>query len=319
MTTIWLFPGQGTQRVGMARALCAGSPAAQAVFDATDEALGEPFSRLVFEGPSDELTLTANAQPAILAASIASLAALREHYPALPAPAFAAGHSLGEYSALVASGALDFKAAVRIVRLRGEAMQRAVAPGVGTMAAVLGGEAADVEELCAATRAELGPDVIVSPANFNAPGQIVIAGHTNAVLHAGKLAAQRRLKVVPLKVSAPFHCALMAPAARAVAEALAQVEFRTPSFPVVANVDAQPHTHPAELRELLIAQVDGAVRWHDSVLWMAGAGATHALEVGPGRVLLGLARKSAPHVLTESVSEPEHLPVVREFLSAVQA
>lgn len=315
MKTIWLFPGQGTQRVGMAKGLCAASPAAQAVFDAADAALGEPFSRLVFEGPSDELTLTANAQPAILTASIAALEALREAAPSLPDPSFAAGHSLGEYSALVACGALEFKTAVQLVRLRGEAMQRAVAPGVGSMAAVLGGEPADVEALCAATRAELGPDVVLAPANFNAPGQIVIAGHVQAVTHAAQLAATRRLKLMLLKVSAPFHCSLMGPAARAMERALAEVHVGTPRFPVVSNVDASPNADPSRIAQLLVAQVDGPVRWHDSITWMVAQGARRALELGLGRVLTGLAKKSAPELLVESVSEPEHLQTAREFVT----
>lgn len=314
MKTLWLFPGQGTQRVGMSKGLCAASPAAQAVFDAADAALGESFSRLVFEGPSDELTLTANAQPAILTASIAALEALREAYPSLPDPAFAGGHSLGEYSALVASGALEFRLAVQLVRLRGEAMQRAVAPGVGSMAAVIGGDANDVEVLCADTRAELGPDIVISPANFNAPGQIVIAGHVQAVTHVAQIASTRRLKVTPLKVSAPFHCSLMAPAAQAMARALAEVKLQTPRFPVVANVTARPVEDPARIAELLVAQVDGAVRWHESMVWMVNQGATRALEFGAGRVLTGLARKCTPELLVESVSEPEHLQVAREFV-----
>jgi [acyl-carrier-protein] S-malonyltransferase len=315
MKTIWLFPGQGTQRVGMAKGLCAASPAAQAVFDAADAALGEPFSKLVFEGPSDELTLTANAQPAILTASIAALEALREASPSLPEPTFAAGHSLGEYSALVASGALDFKLAVQLVRLRGEAMQRAVAPGVGSMAAVLGGEPGDVEALCAATRAELGADVVLAPANFNAPGQIVIAGHVQAVTHAAQLAATRRLKLLPLKVSAPFHCSLMAPAARAMERALAEVQFRSPRFPVVHNFSAVANDDAGEIPRLLVSQVDGPVRWHDSVTWMVAQGAQRGLEFGLGRVLTGLAKKSAPELMVESVAEPEHLQVAREFVA----
>jgi [acyl-carrier-protein] S-malonyltransferase len=285
------------------------------VFDAADAALGEPFSRLMFEGPSDELTLTANAQPAILTASIAALEALREAEPRLPEPSFAAGHSLGEYSALVASGALEFKVAVQLVRLRGEAMQRAVAPGVGSMAAVLGGEPADVEALCAQTRAELGPDIVLAPANFNAPGQIVIAGHVQAVAHAAQLASTRRLKLMPLKVSAPFHCSLMAPAARAMERAFSEVQFQSPRFPVVSNVDASPNADAARIPQLLVSQVDGPVRWHDSVCWMVAQGARRGLEFGLGRVLTGLAKKSAPELVVESVAEPEHLQVAREFVA----
>src|SRR5690349_5861564 len=188
----------------MGRALWEASPAARAVFEAADEALGEPFSRLIFEGPADDLMQTANAQPAILTASIAALAALREAHPDVPAPRYAAGHSLGEYSALVAAGVLDLRTAVRLVRLRGEAMQRAVPVGLGGMAAIVGGDAQAVEDLCRATLEELGGDAVLSPANFNAPGQIVIAGHATAVERAAQLAGARKLKAIPLKVSAPF-------------------------------------------------------------------------------------------------------------------
>ena len=188
--------------MGMGQRLCDASPAARAVFDAADDALGEPFSRLIFEGPLEQLTYTAHAQPAILTASLAALAALREAQPGLPTPQVAAGHSLGEYSALVAAGALEFRRAVQLVRLRGEAMQRAVAPGEGAMAAVIGGDAAAVEQLCADVRAESGGEHVVAPANFNAPGQVVIAGHAGAVQRASALAKDRKLKAIPLKVSA---------------------------------------------------------------------------------------------------------------------
>jgi [acyl-carrier-protein] S-malonyltransferase len=232
----------------------------------------------------------------------------------LPEPSFAAGHSLGEYSALVASGALEFKVAVQLVRLRGEAMQRAVAPGVGSMAAVLGGEPADVEALCEQVRTDLGPEAVLAPANFNAPGQIVIAGHVQAVTHAAQLAPSRRLKLLLLKVSAPFHCSLMGPAARAMERALTEVQFKTPRFPVVSNVDASPNEDAARIPKLLVSQVDGPVRWHDSVTWMVAQGATRGLEFGLGRVLTGLAKKSTPALAVESVAEPDHLQVAREFV-----
>jgi [acyl-carrier-protein] S-malonyltransferase len=302
--TVWLFPGQGTQKVGMGRALYDASPAARAVFDAADDALGEPFSRLIFEGPGEDLTQTANAQPALLTVSMAAVAALREAHPQLPLPRFAAGHSLGEYSALVAAGVLDLQAAVRIVRLRGEAMQRAVAPGVGAMAAIIGGDAAAVDELCEAARAELGGARVISPANFNAPGQIVIAGHADAVECASRMAAGRKLKAIPLKVSAPFHCSLMAPAADAVGHALAEVQFRPFEFPVVSNVDALPNSEPARARELLVRQVASPVRWQETMAWLGARGVAHAFELGPGRVLAGLARKAAPDWDVRPVFEP---------------
>jgi [acyl-carrier-protein] S-malonyltransferase len=294
----------------MGRALFESSAAAQAVFEAADAALGEPFSRLIFEGPADDLTQTANAQPAILTASIAALAALREAHPSLPSPSFAAGHSLGEYSALVAAGALEFRAAVRLVRLRGEAMQRAVPSGTGSMAAIVGGDASAVEQLCSETRRQLGEGRVVSPANYNAPGQIVIAGHADAVELASRLAAERRLKSIALKVSAPFHCALMAPAAAEVERALKDIEVRAPSFPIVANVDARPNASPEGVRERLVLQVAGAVRWQESMEWMQAQGVTAALEIGPGKVLAGLARKAAPGLDVRPAFEPAEVAAV---------
>lgn len=293
--------------MGMGRALYDRSPAARAVFDAADEALSEPFSRLIFEGPADALTRTANAQPAILTASMAALAALREAHPSLPEPDFAAGHSLGEYSALVAAGALEFRAALRLVRLRGEAMQRAVAPGVGAMAAFMGGDAAAVLAVCEETRAAMGGERVVAPANFNAPGQIVIAGHADAVARASQLAAERRLKAIPLKVSAPFHCTLMAGAALEVDRALAELTIQPLRFPVVSNVEALPNAAPERVRELLVRQVDGAVRWQETMAWLVGQGVEVALEIGPGRVLAGLARKAAPALVVKPVFEPDEV------------
>ena len=261
------------------------SPAAQAVFFAADGALGEPISRLCFEGPEDALMLTANTQPALVATSIALLEALREK-GALPPIAFAAGHSLGEYSALVAAGALHLADAIRLVRIRGKAMQEAVPAGLGAMAAVMGLDVAAVEAIC---RAAAG-DEVVSPANFNG-GQIVIAGHAAAVERAGKLCAEQKGKFIPLKVSAPFHCALMAPAAQTMDAHLGAVTIGNFSFPVVANVDAQPNRDPARVRELLIRQIDGVVRWDETIRRMAADGVTHAIEVGPGKVLAGLVKR----------------------------
>lgn len=290
----------------MGRALYESSAAARAVFDAADDALGEAFSRLLFEGPSDELTRTANAQPAILTASIAALAALREAHPDFPRPRFAAGHSLGEYSALVAAGSLELTTAVRLVRLRGEAMQRAVPPGLGGMAAIMGGDAAAVEQLCEDVRREL-PERVLAPANYNAPGQIVIAGHADAVDRASLLAPGRKLKAIALKVSAPFHCSLMAPAADEVRQALAAVTLRTPEFPIVANVDARPNADASRIPELLVRQVAGAVRWQESMEWIASQGDDVAIEIGPGKVLAGLARKAAPGLSVRPAFEPAEI------------
>lgn len=314
MQTAWLFPGQGSQFVGMARELLQASPAARAVFERASAALGESLSQLVLEGPETELTLTANAQPAIVTTSIAILEAIRERYPALPAPAFAAGHSLGEYSALVAAGALTLTDAVRLVRARGKAMQDAVPPGTGAMAAVMAVEPAKLQALCV----EAAQGEVVSAANFNAPGQIVIAGHAGAVARASDLCAREKGKAVPLKVSAPFHCALMAPAARVVERELALVEVAAPRFPIVANVDARPNIDPARTRELLIRQVDSPVRWEQAVRFMVDQGVTHALEVGPGKVLAGLAKRIARDLRVLSVSDPASVAEVEQFLSLGQ-
>lgn len=307
----WLFPGQGTQAVGMGKSLCAASPAARAVFEAADRALGERFTELVLEGPAEKLTYTANAQPAILTASMAALAALREAAPQLPLPHAAAGHSLGEYSALVAAGALPFEQAVQLVRLRGEAMQRAVPAGEGAMAAIMGSDPSAVGQLCEDVRAELVGRV-VSPANFNAPGQIVIAGHADAVARAASLGKERKLKAIPLKVSAPFHCSLMAPAAEVLDRALAEVRFGPLGFPVVSNVEAAPNGDPTKVRSLLVRQVAGAVRWQESLEWMAAAGVTAALEIGPGSVLAGLAKRGVPALVVSPVFEPGEISAVAQ-------
>jgi [acyl-carrier-protein] S-malonyltransferase len=314
MIIAWLFPGQGSQSVGMVKDVLASSPAARAVFDRTDAALGEPLSRLILEGPEDDLTLTANAQPAIVAASVAVLAAVRERIPDLLPPAFAAGHSLGEYSALVAADALSLEDAVRLVRARGRAMQDAVAPGSGAMSAIMGVDPAQIEAICAEAAAEVEGEV-VSPANFNGPGQVVIAGHAAAVERAGKLASAAKGRVVPLKVSAPFHCALMAPAARVVEAELARVTIRAPRFPIVANFDARPNSDAARVPELLVRQVDGAVRWDESVRLMAANGARRALELGPGRKLGGLVKRIAKELDVLSVDDAASLEKVSSFLA----
>lgn len=288
----------------MGKALCEASPAARATFESADRALGFALGKLCFEGPLDELTLTKNAQPAILTASIAALAALREAQPAIPVPAFAAGHSLGEYSALVAAGALAFEDAVRIVHLRGQAMQDAVPEGQGAMAAMLGGDDQIVSALCA----EAAQGEVLAPANFNSPGQIVISGTATAVARAVELAPARKLKAIPLKVSAPFHSALMAPAARAVDAALAKLTIGKLAFPVVANVDGKPNQDAERVRELLVRQVDGAVRWQESIAFMAEAGVTDALEIGPGKVLAGLVKRIDKRIVVTGFFGPESPP-----------
>ena len=311
MKVAWLFPGQGTQFVGMGKALAAASPAARAVFERADAALGEPLSKLCFEGPEADLTLTANTQPAILTASIAALSALREKFADLPAPLFAAGHSLGEYSALVASGALAFDDAIRLVRLRGKAMQSAVPDGQGAMAAIIGGDEAAVRALCEEAR----EGETVAPANYNAPGQIVIAGHKSAVARASALAATRKMKAIPLSVSAPFHSSLMNPAARAVEKALVGIRFGPMQFPVVTNVEATPNRDESKIADLLVRQIDGPVLWDRSVRFLAAQGVTHALEIGPGKVLAGLVRKIDKSIAVEGASDPDGLERVGAFLN----
>jgi [acyl-carrier-protein] S-malonyltransferase len=295
----------------MGRALYDASEKAREVFERADEALGFPISKLCFDGPEDELTLTKNTQPAIVTTSIAALYALKEAQPELAAPSFVAGHSLGEYSALVAAEALSIEDAVKLVHLRGSAMQEAVPAGRGGMAAIMGGDAEAVEALCK-DAAEGEP---LSPANFNAPGQIVIAGAAEAVKRAAALAKERSLKAIPLKVSAPFHCALMAPAAEKVKTALADIQVNAPKFPVVANVTAEPNESAEAVSDLLVRQIDSAVLWDRSVQLMAARGVTQALELGPGKVLAGLVKRIDKSVTVKSVGSPDDIAAVAEFLA----
>jgi [acyl-carrier-protein] S-malonyltransferase len=312
MKIAWLFPGQGSQSVGMGKDVAAASPAAHSQFERADAALGEPISKLIFEGPEAELTLTANAQPALVTSSCAILAALREHLPALPPPAFAAGHSLGEYCALVAADALSLEDAVRVVRARGRAMQEAVPPGTGAMSAVMSIEPERLQALCA----QAAQGEVLSPANFNAPGQIVVAGHASAVARLAELVAAEKGRAIPLKVSAPFHCALMAPAARVVDAELARIAFRPPRFPVIANFDARPNSEAGRVRELLVRQVDSPVRWDETIRFMATQGVTHALEIGPGKVLAGLVKRIAKEVRVLGVGDAAGVSQVEQFLAS---
>lgn len=303
----------------MGKAVACASEAARGVFAAADAVFvpaegaggGAPISRLCFEGPIEALTLTEVTQPAIVATSSALVAALREAHPGL-APAFAAGHSLGEYSALVASGAFDAGDAVRLCQLRGRAMQAAVPAGEGAMAAIMGLDPQAIRAVCD----EAAEGEIVSPANFNAPGQIVIAGHAGAVGRASALVAGRGGKAIPLKVSAPFHCALMRPAAERLAPELAALEVRPLGFPVIANVDGQPNTEPGRVAELLLRQIDGPVLWVSTIERMAAEGVTHALEIGPGKVLAGLVKRIAKQIKVLSVGDPEAISKVPAFLES---
>lgn len=294
----------------MGKALYDGSERARAVFERADRILDFPLSRLCFEGPEEELIKTENAQPAIVATSIAALEALREAHPDLGLPRYAAGHSLGEYSAWVAADALELEDALRVVRERGRAMQDAVPQGAGGMAAIMGATPEQIEELCR----DAADDEVLSPANFNAPGQTVIAGAKAAVERAIALCKERSFKAISLKVSAPFHCSLMAPAAQKVEECLRGVRCSKPRFPVIVNVDATPNEDENRIADLLVRQVDSPVRWYESVRLMADAGVTRALELGPGKVLAGLAKRSEPRLRVFNVSDPESAKQARAFL-----
>jgi [acyl-carrier-protein] S-malonyltransferase len=296
----------------MGKELYASSAAAREVWERADAALGFSLKNLCFEGPEAELTLTKHAQPAIVTTSIAALAAIREAVPDLALPAYAAGHSLGEYSALVAAGALSLEDAVRLVHVRGQAMQEAVPEGLGGMAAIMGGDAAAVEALCR----DAAQGEVVSPANFNAPGQIVISGHKTAVARASALAGERKLKAIVLNVSAPFHCSLMAPAAARMKTALAALTPQALAFPVLPNVEATPNTDAARIAELLVRQVDSPVRWEETIVAMAEAGVTRALEIGPGKVLAGLAKRIDKRVSVFSAGDSESVAKVRDFTNA---
>ena len=293
-----LFPGQGSQSVGMGKTLVEASPAARAVFEEADAVLGFPLTRLCFEGPETELQKTANTQPAILTHSVAAFRDLESRFPErLEGTAFAAGHSLGEYSANVAAGALTFADAVRLVRSRGERMQEAVPSGVGAMAAILGLAPEAVEAACR----DAAQGEVVAPANFNSPEQTVIAGHTAAVARASALCTERGAKrAVALPVSAPFHCALMAPAREKMTPLLESTVFREARWPIVTNVDAAPAIGGSALRRALVRQIDSTVRWVESVRRLAADGVTRGLEIGPGTVLSGLVRRIDKAVKVES-------------------
>ncbi|MGA0539275.1 ACP S-malonyltransferase [Neotabrizicola sp. VNH66] len=309
MTRAFVFPGQGAQTIGMGRALAAAYPAAKAVFDEVDEALGEKLSALIWEGDIAELTLTQNAQPALMATSLAAVRALEaEGFPVVGTADFVAGHSLGEYSALCAVGALTLADTARLLRIRGQAMQEAVPVGVGAMAALLGLDF----ETATAVAAEAAGDEVCQAANDNDPAQVVVSGHKAAVERAVEIAKARGAKrALMLPVSAPFHCALMQPAAARMAEALAAVVISDPAVPVVVNVRAEAVTEGSKIADLLVAQVTGSVRWRESVQWMERAGVTDYWEVGAGKALSGMIKRISKEAVTKAVGTPEDIAALK--------
>ena len=310
MSIAFVFPGQGSQAVGMGKALAETFPAARRVFDEIDEALGDKLSRIMWEGPAETLTLTENTQPALLAHSLAVMRVLETEAGINLArdAAFVAGHSLGEYSALAAAGSLTLADAARLVRIRGRAMQKAVPVGAGAMAALLGLEFDQAAEVAA----QSAQGLVCQAANDNGGGQVVVSGDKAAVERAVEIAKQKGAKrAMMLTVSAPFHCALMQPAADAMAAALADVALKAPAVPVVANVTARPVVEPAEIVRRLVEQVTGTVRWRDSVAFMAGQGVTTFYEAGTGKVLSGLVKRIAAGAAGVAIGTPDDVAAFR--------
>jgi [acyl-carrier-protein] S-malonyltransferase len=310
LRTAFIFPGQGSQSPGMGKDLAEKFPVARQVFEEADDALGFAISRLCFEGPAEDLQLTENTQPAILTVSVAAFRAMMD--AGISAPAFVAGHSLGEYSALVAAGTLSLSDAVRTVRARGRYMQEAVPVGTGAMAAVLGGELGEIQRICE----EASQGQVCSVANFNSPGQAVIAGNTEAVDRAIERLSGVAKRVIKLKVSAPFHCALMKPAQDRLAADLERLDFKSPAMPVVTNVDARATTAPDELRDALVRQVSAPVRWVDSMQLLIEQSVGTFVEAGPGKVLSGLMRQINRDVKTLNVEDAVSLEATKAALAA---
>jgi [acyl-carrier-protein] S-malonyltransferase len=315
MTAAFTFPGQGSQAVGMGKALADAFPAAKAVFDEVDSALGEKLTAIIWEGPAETLQLTQNAQPALMAVSLATMRVLETEAGISLAKdaAFVAGHSLGEYSALAAAGSLSISDAARLLRTRGQAMQKAVPVGVGAMAALLGLD----YETAVAVAAEAAQGQVCQAANDNGGGQVVVSGDKDAVDRAVEIAKAKGAKrAMILPVSAPFHCSLMQPAADVMAEALAKVTINKPAAPLVSNVLASAITDPDEIRRRLIEQVTGTVRWRESVSYMAGQGVTHFLEIGAGKVLSGLVKRIADGAVGVAVGGPTDIAAAKDALTA---
>ena len=315
MTRAFIFPGQGSQAVGMGLALAQSFPAARLVFEEVDEALKQKLSKLMFEGPEGDLTLTENAQPALMAVSVAALRVLEGEggWRLADKASYVAGHSLGEYSALAAAGALALSDAARLLKLRGQAMQKAVPVGVGAMAAVLGPELEQVQKI--AKQAAEETKLVCSVANDNSPGQVVVSGAKEAVERAMAIATEQGVKrSILLPVSAPFHCALMQPAADAMEEALSKATIRQPVVPVIANVTAGPVSDPATIAKLLVQQVTATVRWRESVIAMKGLGVDKAFELGAGKVLAGLVKRIDKEIEASSVGVPADVEAVLKTL-----
>jgi [acyl-carrier-protein] S-malonyltransferase len=317
MSTAFVFPGQGSQAIGMGRALAEAFPAARELFEEVDDALEQDLSRLMFEGSPADLTLTENAQPALMAVSLAVLRVMEREGNIRLADkvAFVAGHSLGEYSALAAAGAFTVADAARLLRRRGRAMQEAVPVGEGAMAALLGLDVAEAEAVAAAAAEAIGEGAVCAAANDNAPGQVVVSGSTAAVEKAMALAVERGAKRgIMLPVSAPFHCSLMAPAAEVMAQALAGAKLAPPVVPLVANVTAAAVQHPDSIRTLLVEQVTGRVRWRESVLYMKDKGVTRLFELGAGKVLSGLARRIDRDLDAQAAGQPAEIEAMLKLL-----
>jgi [acyl-carrier-protein] S-malonyltransferase len=318
MTAAFTFPGQGSQAVGMGKALADAFPVARAVFDEVDAALSEKLTAIIWDGPAETLQLTENAQPALMAVSLAALRVLESEvgFSVARDAAFVAGHSLGEYSALAAGGSLSISDTARLLRIRGQAMQKAVPVGIGAMAALLGLD----YDAAVAVAAEAAQGQVCQAANDNGGGQVVVSGHKQAVERAVDIAKAKGAKrAMLLPVSAPFHCALMQPAAEAMAQALATVTINKPAAPLVANVLAAPITDPDEIRRRLVEQVTGTVRWRESVAFMAGHGVTKFYEIGAGKVLSGLVKRIADGATGVSIGTPADVAAAKDAVPAANA
>ena len=317
MTVALVFPGQGSQFIGMGRDLAEAFQDARDTFQEVDEALGQNLFRLMTTGSESDLNLTENTQPALMAVSMAIVNVMRKqgglHINKIAS--FAAGHSLGEYSALCAVGALELAQTAKLLKLRGQAMQKAVPVGEGSMAAILGLELPEVQDVAREAAIKAGPKKICESANDNSPGQVVVSGHAGAVALAIELASAKGAKrAIALPVSAPFHCALMAPAAQQMSYALAETIIRPPVIPIVSNVTATAVSEPHDLRRLLVDQITQMVRWRESVMWMKTQGVTEMVEIGAGKVLAGLIKRIEKDIATESVGTPEQVEaLIKKF------